>query len=591
MPAQPTVEINQPEAISSDSHSPIYYTGKTKSDLHHFKHSANFPKFKQEYEQAIQSIIDFYKQHAPNQGQNKIISEWLGNKTTVEDRLKEFKTSLFSESSDDRLRSLYQAKKSIEAIAQSLQEERSISTATKMDEIRELAGKIMLCGSGVHSHIIGAKLSLTAPSGELSDNFSTYKDTIAHAVITEFISHHLLDTSGGVHIFNKFLNHFSQALNFTPIYDEYSDLAFISTVALEWCQNALQEALAPYSLTDKLATDHWNNLHNIIGDAAEWEQINNILAGVKSSYKPINVYALIEEAPDSPGKYRLRQDKTWLQVEIAKQLSLLPSQIAWIDWTPIAVEGRRLQRIGDLFWQEIDGELSPPTIEDLVKHLTQVAYEQLIDGIARAKEQDAPLLSEIDPQYLQVTNAKDLALFFSKLGAERSIEYVKVNLLWFNRLVFNPLITTFLTLTPERLATIPTHLLNKANATQLSQFFAKLGAERGIEYVKTNLLWFNELKFNPLITTLLTLPPEQLATLSTDLLCHLSNEELISFFLKLGDKKLIRYAQDHPDWSAKLTLSLQALIKVLSTMPDSEVANVDTSFLHWINLYSVVMRS
>ncbi|WP_162920596.1 hypothetical protein [Candidatus Fukatsuia symbiotica] len=460
----------------SDAHSPVYYTGKTKAAIPHFKRSVNYLKFKQEYEQSIQSIIDFYNQHAPNLGQDEIttdLPESLRKKSTVENMFMQFKMALFDVKNFDRLHHLYQAKRPIEEIAQSLQEEGSIPTVTKLDEIRELARKIMMCGSGVHSHIIGTKLSLTGSSGELSDNFSAYKNTIAHAVITESTSRHFINPFYEIHVFNEYWNHFSKILGIASIEDKSYANFFTNGADIQACQNALQQALTPFNITDKLATDHWNNLRSVIGDATEWGQINDILAGLKSSYKPINVYSLIEESVDSPDKYRLRQDKTWLQVEIARQLSLLPSQISWLNWTPIAVEGNRLLRIGDLFWQEIDGELSPPKIEDLVGYAGQVAYAQLIDGIARAKEQDAIWLSELDPQYLQVTNTKDIALFFSKLGDERFIRYAMNNLNWFKKLTVPAplLIKTLSKISDGEVANIDTGFLYSMSLKEIKKFF------------------------------------------------------------------------------------------------------------------------
>ncbi|WP_342221756.1 C80 family cysteine peptidase [Candidatus Fukatsuia endosymbiont of Tuberolachnus salignus] len=564
---------NQPEA-SSDINLRAYYGGKTSAEVAGFKLSANYLKFQQEYEHAIQIIIDFYKQHALNQGQNPIRFEGGNGQTTVENMFSNFRMDLFAENVDPaHLHSLYKAKEHIEKIAQSLLEMTPVPTVTKLDEIRELAIKVKLCGPGVYSYIMDTKLRLTGYAGELSDNFSACKYVIARAVITEFTSGRTIPSQGDIHTFNGYWNHFGPTFGSDPIEDPFSANITISRENRQLCQNALQQALTPYSITAKLATDHLNNLRSFIGDATEWGQIPDILSGLKSSYKAIYSGSLIEELPDSPGRYRLRQDHLWLQVEIAKQLSFLPPEITWLNWGPSEVEGKRLQRIGNLFWQEVEGEVSQPTLADLVKYVDEVTYQQLIYGIEQITETD-PRLGGIDPKYLQVSSMKDISLFFSKLGVRGSIDYTARHLDWFNGLSFNPLIDTILTtdLAGITLAEIPPALLVKMTPTELQQFFSKLGVQASIDYTARHLDWFNGLSFNPLIDTILTtdLAGITLAEIPPALLVKMTPTELQQFFSKLGVQASIDYTARHLDWFNRL--SFNPLIDIILTTDLAGVA-------------------
>lgn len=83
----------------------------------------------------------------------------------------------------------------------------------------------------------------------------------------------------------------------------------------------------------------------------------------------------MEEPVKGEEKYRLRSDPLWLQVEIAKQLSFLPSESIWpnnagglIETITEDAEGNKLQRLVDLFWWVTpEGNISQPDINCLGK--------------------------------------------------------------------------------------------------------------------------------------------------------------------------------------------------------------------------------
>lgn len=552
---------------------PIYYNHHSAIEIHAFKQSADYPQFKKEYQQAIDNIIRFYNQYSPDKGLGIITSE-IGLKATVQEMLTQFKLGLFADNVDvTYLHSLYYAKRHMEEIAQLLLAGEgiekppvaasSVALEKKLDEICELAKKIKWCGSGVQSYILNTKLSLSTPSGDLLSKMAIIRLKIAHSVVTEFTSGEAIPVyyRASVHTFNFYLDQFNEELNIPPSQDPHTKFMQMDRQNYQACQQALMAAVTPYHLTYQLATHYRAHLRNFLPQNSsdhlqEFGLIRDVVTDMRPGYGEINLSSLIEEAPE--GHYQLRKDITLLQVDMAKQLSRLARSLpksSWPDWSIETLEddgkGNKIQRIGDLFWQEQQGELNPLDMTHLKQYshyVDQMASGQLMGILRQASDQDAYWLSQLDPKYLHAAEPKDIALFFSTLGEEESIAYAKRHSGWFKTLAINPLMPVLLKRPGDQLAEIPADLLQAASPSDIALFFLKLGDEGGIDYAQRHIEWFKTLTANPLMPVLLTLPDEKLATISVDLLPAMNTTEIGYFFEQRNNYRAAVYIQNYIIW-------------------------------------------
>ncbi|WP_339056925.1 C80 family cysteine peptidase [Candidatus Regiella endosymbiont of Tuberolachnus salignus] len=462
---------------------PVYYMKENEREIDIFKTSPDFEVFKKQYEEAINKIIQFYNEHSPDKGREILIGEEGNSSDTVENMFTRFKQRLFTKNAVPAyLHSLYHAKRPMEEIAQSLVKTSGIALKVKLAEIQELAKKIKFCASSVHSYVLSTKLNLSHYSGDLAADLLAYTNRVTRDVIKAFTAHHSILRHSDIHTFNAYWNGFSKELRLAPITDPLAQSITLSPQKYHACHHALRQALTPYNITDQLAKNYLNNLCVILGkEPVAWGMIQNTIANSKAYYKDINVSALMEEPVEGEEKYRLRSDPLWLQVEIAKQLSFLPSESTWpnnagglIETVTEDAEGNKLQRLVDLFWRVTpEGNISQPDINCLGKIIDQVNPAQLMKIIAQTCDQDAPLLSQINPQRLPTANLQDIRTFFSKLGDEGSIDYITTHKAWFQNLEANLtlLIPIISRLDEAKLATISADLLGGMKAKDIDNVF------------------------------------------------------------------------------------------------------------------------
>ncbi|EGY28109.1 hypothetical protein Rin_00019620 [Candidatus Regiella insecticola 5.15] len=547
-----------------------------------FKTSEDYAQFIAEYHQAVDKIVEFYTANVDDQE----------NTTLVSENFKAFKQKI--ENSDDQdSHRYYQVKNVLEEIAHLLVQPNTPKNPlnNKLAQIYELADRIIYCADGAITDILRASSNLFAPSPDLLSNMQKIKEKIAVNTLRDFMVQHAINNN--IHTFNAFWDHFHQELALPSSQDRFRNLDLATHQLVTHYRQKLTAALTPYRITYQLAQDHLDFFRRqLAADRVNYDQIEAKAAqlsldiedqaeGFKPGYRNLDLDALFIQNGD---KYQLRQDPILLQIEMAKKFSKAKVQAAWLNWSIQHLnneQGNTFQRIGDLFWQETDGELMLPTIKNIGNFIHQISFGQLMSLIEQARDEaDQALLRKIDPQRLQGANRQQINLFFSKLGLNGvgAINYAVAHRYWFQSLDNNPLISAIFQLDGSSLANIPAMLLHKMTASELSQFVEKLGDEESIRYAIKNLDWFQQLDSNPLIPVLLRLSPDKLPLVSIDLLHHITDQQASLFFSQMGVKEGIAYATRNFEWF--LEFKNNPLLPLLLTLPHEQLMRVSDMLFH-----------
>ncbi|MEA9445043.1 C80 family cysteine peptidase [Candidatus Fukatsuia symbiotica] len=600
--ATDTVTPAADTAVANDT--TVHYRGQEATAIAGFMASKDYPRFQQQYQQAIDSIVAFYNQHESDEEK----------KRTVADNFNKLKIKISENSdqhSDNTWHHYFQAKDCLERIVQYLTTESLITEGgaplnVKLEAIHDLAPHVIVCPEGTKTHILHATMQLESYYNSLPHKVEQIRQTLIHAAITEFISTNSgpntqLGERAWVQQHNAYVNRLAEQFGIPTIQDQHTDPINITREDLLACQQKINSVLTLHAITYQLAKNLLDNLEDMLLNKDIDRQTNRFidpdiipgtLAGLEKNYGELESASLFEETEDY--RYQLRSEPILLQIDIAKKLlaSLPPEKLQQMGWSIETLtddgKGVTIKRIDTLFWKEITAEevtetleLSLSDIKGLHRALVdRIAPEQLIRILAGASEQDAEFLTRIDPRSLSSANSKEIESFFTKMGPEASVFYATKHSEWFKRLGSNPLLKVFLAWPVDQIMTTSTALFHGFNQEQISALFAKLGV-KGIDYAKNNLAWFKKLPVNPLLPALLTLPKDQLFNTATDLLHGMTTPQLANFFLRLGGERGMDYVRDKKTWFKRLRYN--PLILALLTLPIEKLVQVHSYFFENIS--------
>lgn len=505
MPNLPASETVDPEASTSidSTNPPIIYRGTNSEDAATFRASTDYPRFQQQYERAIDHIIQFVDQHDSD----------AERKTGIKNRFTELKAYIFSQDISDHSRHMYyQAKADMETISNLLVENKNPSENTLLllldlsedTAVSTTYSPHKICAEGAKTQITLAANTLSLPTLDLFAQVQNVKKLIIQTVLGKYVTINWREMNlppqvtlegNHIHAVNAYMDKFSQELSIPLSGDPLAKQhPYIIAGSDGVCRQALMTALTPWQVTTVLAEKGLKRLKEQIGvlplDTATIE-IEKNLARI---YGDIRMDAFLSYDESS---ISVQQDPTQLQLEIARKLGarqrpIEPMQVdSWLDWSIQEVKeadanGNRVLRIGDLFWKEDKYKIiSQPDVSDLqTDYINQIAPEQLMRIIEQADGQHAAILGQINPQRLQPTSTEKIALFFSKLGVDEGINYATRHFDWFMKLDSNPLLPLLLTLPDDKIDAINPDLLRKMPTPELSAFFKQRNNNPSATYIE-----------------------------------------------------------------------------------------------------------